>query len=156
IVVAAPKSFAEVVAVVGQIHVAAGVAVRRLAILGRVRVVRAPMVGSVSGSGAIAAPIPVVHGLPEQIGAVLIGLMVCSTELVAKRRRSHDVRFGLVPALGLEIFALLRELLRVLLLSAVLRHAMRLLQLGGLLLGNPNLFVEVLAVIVGATLLVGD
>ena len=91
IFIAATEAFAEVVVVVVPVHVIAAIAVVRILIGIAVSVVRSPAILPVCLSSAEALLIAVVDGLPEQICAVLIRLVVPAAARVPIARRRVEV-----------------------------------------------------------------
>jgi hypothetical protein len=82
--------------------------------------------------------------------------VIRAVELVAIGRCGDHVRLVVEPTLGAKLFALPVELRGVFLLDPGLRRPFGLLQLRRLLLGDPRLLVQVLAIVVRPALLVLD
>src|SRR5260221_194261 len=78
VLVAAPESLTEVVVVLALVHVHARVAVVRIFVGVRIPVIRAIAVLPIRLSGAVAFLVAVVHGLLEQIGAVLVDVIAAA------------------------------------------------------------------------------
>jgi hypothetical protein len=125
--IAAAEALAEVVAVVALVYEVAPIAVVPLLIGIRVLIAGPPTVLAVCLSGAIALLIAIVDGLPEQIHAVLIGVIVVAAERVPiiRGRIKEQVAIGVVVTCVLETYVLPSR--QVLLLKPILRHPILLL-----------------------------
>lgn len=136
IAIPALETLTEVIVVVVPVDVVAVIAVVRVLIGIRASVVRAPTILVVCLSSAEAFLITVVHSLPEKVCAVLIGFVVAAATVVAIGRSGIEVRIAIVIGVivVLEKYLLLTDSLQILFLKTVLRHALLLLQLHGLLL----------------------
>ena len=82
------------------------------------------MILAVRRSGLEAFLVPVVHGLAEQVGAVLIGLVVAAATMVAIDRSRVEVRIAIIirVMVVLQKYLLLLQAPHVLFLYPVLRH----------------------------------
>lgn len=151
--VPALESLAEVIVVLALVDVVAGVSIVGIAIRGRILVVRRPAILSIGLPEAHTLLIAVVHGLPQDVGSVLVCLAIDAAVVVPIRGRSQDVRIVRVVSGGLEAQPLLAKLGEILLLCPILVGALLLLQLGRLLLSEENLLIEALPVLRRALLL---
>jgi hypothetical protein len=86
----------EIVVVFIPVYIVATVAVVRILIGISVPVVGAPAVLTVSLSGSEALLIAIVHGLAEDIGAVLIDFIVAAAATVAPTRGGVEIRVMVV------------------------------------------------------------
>src|SRR5436190_464227 len=158
VVVAAPEAFTEVIVVVGLTYVIAAIAEVCIPIgIGRSKVKR-PSVLPVRLAKTEAFVIAVVHGLAEQVRAVLVRLVVTAAAVVAIDRRREKVRIVVVvvafviPKTGL----LLLQPRGIRLLHTVQRQSALLLQLHSLLLRKARLLIERSDVLRHALLLLTD
>lgn len=119
----APKTFAEVVAVLRQVNIVTIVAICRVLISVRILVVETPPVLSIRLTGAHAFLIAEVQGPPKHIGTVLIRLIVSTAAIVAVAVR----RIGELP-MALQAELVLTQPLQIELLKSELVHATLLLQ----------------------------
>ena len=90
--VPALESLAEVIVVLALVDVVAGVSIVGIAIRGRILVVPRPAILSIGLPEAHALLIAVVHGLPQDVGAVLVCLAIDAAVVVPIRGRSENVR----------------------------------------------------------------
>ncbi len=123
------KSLAEVVVVVVPIDVITVIAVVCVLVSVRALVVRLPPVLAICASGPVTLLIAIVHGLAEQIGAVLVRLVRISTTAVLIDRGRVVIRIVIVIGVTvvLKIDLLLTQALNILFLETVLRHPILLL-----------------------------
>src|SRR5438445_6115621 len=130
VVVSAAESLTEVVLVIGRIDIQAVVAVEGVLVGVGIPVVEAPAVLPVRLAGPEAFLVAVVHGLPEEIGGVLIDVVILPATIVTIA--GGGVEVGITPvvvcAQVLKAELLLAQMLEVVLLEPGLREPSLLLK----------------------------
>src|SRR5664279_610108 len=129
VLISALKSLAEVVVVVVTLNVVAVIAIVRILVSVRALVVRSPPVLAIGTSGPVTLLVAVVHRLAEDVGTVLVGLVVVTASVVLINRGRIEIRIVVVIGVPVipKIDLLLLQALYVLLLEAVLGHPVLLL-----------------------------
>ena len=153
IFIAATETLAKVIVVFALGYIITIIAVVRVLIGIRVLVVVTPAILPVSLSGQEALLITVVHGLPKQIGAVLIRLIIAAATVVTIVRSRVEIWIIVeIVVLILETRVLLTQVPHILLLITVLRHASLLLKRCFMLLPDTLPLIQILPIL-GQTLL---
>jgi hypothetical protein len=116
------KSLTEVIVVVALVYVVPAIAVVRILISVGVLIARVPTILTVRLTRAKTLLISVVDGLPEQIRAILIRLVVVAAARVPIIRRRVEVRIAVVVVATRVLNAQLLQAQQVLLLIPILRH----------------------------------
>ena len=129
VLVAVTKALPKIVAVLLLVDVIARVAIVRVLVGERAPVVGMPAILPVSFSSAEALLVTVVHGLTQQVCAVLIRFVVSVTAMVTIDRSRVKIRITIVIVVAVATYAylLLAYPLYVVLLITVLRRTVLLL-----------------------------
>jgi len=150
----AAETFPEIVLIVVSVHVVAVVAVGRVLIGIAVPIVSTPVIFAVGHPGTEAFLIAIIDRLPQQVGAILIDLVIRPAATVAINWSSVKIWIVvIVVALCAQAPILFPQMFQILLLEAILRVTSLLLQHRVLSLQLPLLLVQAPLILIHPLLL---
>lgn len=147
VLISAAESFAEVVVVLVLFYIEAGVTVIGVLVRIRALIIEAPAVQPVGLAGLKTLVVAIVHSVLENLRGVAIHLVIPPATRIAKARSGVEIRIAVVIVRILKGELLLAKALEILLLKAVLRRTLLLLEALRALLEDVLLLLQVLVVL---------